>query len=281
MQGTGCAADLSCSLAGLAVCSITFGGGGIYGACKDITICEVHGNASITAEVVAGGSSGGSTVGGASSTAGAGTAGGSGAGAPSSEPRARLIIQFGAPNSVLGNLGSASGGGSRSGAAQPANISPTPGMAHRRESSFARPTAAAAANGYGPVLSHSPPKPNASSSSRAVDASGVSPPRQPSTLRQASKGAPAPAAGPAAAASSSREQPAATAAAPSLAAVAAAPEPPPPVARKPSRAKAMAVRFLNKIGAKKDKYQGKEQPQLQVGPGSGGRPGGQGWGCGV
>ena len=31
-------------------CSITFGGGGIFGACKDICICEIHGNLKIESE---------------------------------------------------------------------------------------------------------------------------------------------------------------------------------------------------------------------------------------
>lgn len=233
--------------------SITFGGGGIYGALKDITLSEVHGNASITGEVVRGPRTGsGGVANGATANSMPGR---------DDEPRARLVILFGLANSAIGGPGTTAASGSGNGRGTP-QASPRKAPASNQDPSGRRAggsAAGATSAAAGPQPKQQPGlsrlssggRPPAGGTPRAASSAGSS------SFRAGGAGAGSSGQGHAAPASSSQQQP----------------QQQPPVQRKPSKAKAMAVRFLNRIGSKKDKYQGKEQPQLQV------RAGCTGWGC--
>ncbi|GAB4822561.1 hypothetical protein N2152v2_009607 [Parachlorella kessleri] len=254
--------------------NITFGGGGIYGALKDITLSEIHGNVSITAEVIAGPPT---------SMAGRGSGtGGAQHQAAASTPRARLVIQFGVAQSAIGNLGaSGSSGSSSTDRATPPRVPQqqqqqqqhpppvAPGNVQRREVSGSATAAAIADGGRAAAVGVVGRR----------DSSGAESGRGPTSLSRLSGSSRAASAsltpssspmrplGPlsngmlAASSAGSAGQLQAGAAVPDGGG--GMPSPTMTPQRKQSKAKAMAVRFLNKLGSKKDKYQRKEQPQLQ------------------
>lgn len=252
------------------VCSINFGGGGIYGACRNIDISEIHGYATVRAEI------------------------GSPATASSPERPARLIIQLegarggsasqqqqrsqagrgtGAATSAPGPAAAAAtaparaevvdNGQQRSSSSQPATVAPV------RPHSFTEPTQEATRDAAAVTarLQQTSMQPNGSAQhdivhkpSRLQEATS-SRSLYPSACSTSSMSGLAPR--PAARLPSQTEQPAPL----GRLSPHAAPPLPQLTGNKSGKSGNVAMRFLRSIGSKKDKYQGKERGQVQPQPG--------------